>query len=202
MMGEVEKGKIVHTGGARAGDSIVLTKGIAIEGTSILAREATDALTRAGVEQEVIQRARNFLFSPGISVVKDALAACSSVEVHSLHDPTEGGLATGLWKVARAAGVGILLERERVPVLAECQAFCEALGLDPLGLLASGALLVTLPPGEVPGLLAALRESGIEAWEIGRVTRAEEGLRMVTASGSHPLPWFERDELARFLSPS
>ena len=190
MMGEVEKGKEVHTGGARDGDSIVLTKGIALEGSSLLARDAPEALAEAGVDQTTIASARELLFSPGISVVNDALTACSAVRVHSLHDPTEGGLATGLAEVAKAAGVGLAVEDGSIPILPECAEICRALGLDPLGLLASGALLITLPPEEVPQLLRALEDAGTVAFEIGRVTGPEEGLQIIRGH-----------ELARFLTP-
>ena len=167
MLGEVEKGKLVHTGGAVDGDSIVVTKGIALEGTSLLARDAAETLSDSGVTGETLSRARDLLFTPGISVVKDALVACSAVRVHSLHDPTEGGLATALWEVAHAAGVGLAVEEGSIPVLPECAEVCQALDLSPLGLLASGALLVTLPPEDVPRLVTTLDgggDRGIRDW--------------------------------------
>jgi len=201
MLGEVEKGKQVHTSGAVDGDSIVVTKGIALEGTALLARDWSEAMADAVVGEKTIARARELLFSPGISVVKDALAACAAVRVHSLHDPTEGGLATGLWEVARAAGVGLAIEEGSVPVLPECSEICRQLDLDPLGLLASGALLITLPPEDVPTLLSALIKEGIDAYEIGRVMDSEEGVSIIRGHELEPLPRFERDELARFLSP-
>ncbi len=201
MLGEVEKGKQITTGGAREGDSIVVTKGIAIEGTALLARDAPDDLARAGIPGETVAKARDLLFSPGISVVRDALMACAAVEVHSLHDPTEGGLATGLAEVARAAGVGLAVEEGSVPVLPESLDICEALGLDPLGLLSSGALLITLAPENVPALVTALEREGIDAYEIGHVTGPEEGVSMISTTAHElvPLPSFERDELARWF---
>ena len=201
MLGDVEKGKQVHTGGAMDGDSIVVTKGIALEGTALLARDWSEALADAVVGEKTIARARELLFSPGISVVKDALATCAAVRVHSLHDPTEGGLATGLWEVARSAGVGLAIEEGSVPILPECSEICRQLDLDPLGLLASGALLITLPPEDVPALLSALIKEGIDAYEIGRVMGPEEGVSIIRGHELEPLPWFERDELARFFSP-
>ena len=201
MLGEVEKGKMVHTGGATEGDSIIVTKGVALEGTSLLAREAMDTLTQAGVDTDTVSRAKDLLFYPGISVVKDALTACATVRVHSLHDPTEGGLATGLWEVTRAAGVGLAIEEGSIPLLPECDEICQALGLNPLGLLASGALIITLPPEEVPRLLSSLEREGIEAFEIGQITAPEEGVQMISGHELEPLPRFERDELARFFSP-
>ena len=200
MLGEVHPDRLVRTGGAQEGDSIVLTKGIAIEGTALLARDCGDALRRAGVPQPVIDRASTFLVNPGISVVTDCRIAVAAARVHSLHDPTEGGLITGLREVARASGLGLAIEEGSLPVLPQCQTICQALGLDPLGLLASGALLITLAAGDVPALLSALGREGIVGWEIGQILAPEEGLIMIGAQGEVPLPEFHRDELARYFS--
>ena len=200
MLGEVEKEQLVHTGGAQEGDSIVITKGIAIEGTALLARDCAEVLRQTGVDEAVIDQASTLLHKPGISVITDARIACGSVRVHSLHDPTEGGLITGLREVAQASGLGLAIEADSVPILPECQAVCKALGLDPLGLLASGTLLITLPAGEVPKLLSALAKEGILGWEIGQMIAPEEGLIMISAEGEVPLPMFPRDELARYFS--
>ena len=200
MLGEVQKGKAISTGGAKDGDSIVLTKGIALEGTSVLAHETSEALAKAGVTQETIAGAKQLLFSPRISVVQEARVACSIVSVNSLHDPTEGGLATGLWEVAAAAGVGMEIDEASIPFLPESREICKALGLDPLGLLASGSLVITLPRADVPRLLSALEAEGIAASEIGHVTRASKEVHLIGAGTRVPLPRFERDELARYLS--
>ncbi|MBI4310811.1 MAG: hydrogenase expression/formation protein, partial [Chloroflexi bacterium] len=200
MLGETQKERVVRTGGAQVGDAVVLTKGIAIEGTSVLAREAADALALAGLSGEVIERAKGLLFQPGISVVKEALAACEGFHVHSMHDPTEGGLATGLREVALAAGVGLEVDAGAIPVLPETQAVCRALGLDPLGLLASGALLLTLPVGESARMVDALARMDVTSAVIGRVTPKERGVRLVGEEGVRDMPQFARDELARYLS--
>ena len=199
MLGEVEKDRLVTTAGARPGDAVLLTKGIAVEGTSILARERDLLLAERGVTPEVRARARDFLHRPGISVLPDARIALEAASVHAMHDPTEGGLATGLLELALAAGVGLRIERSALPILPECRALCEALGLDPLGVIASGALLLTCPAGEAERLVAAWRTAGIPGWIIGAVTRPEEGLRLVSDTGEVPLPRFARDEVARLF---
>ncbi len=200
MLGEVEQDKLILTGGAQEGDSIVVTKGIAIEGTALLAREKASQLLQAGMSQEEIDKAAFLLSVPGISVLHDARVACASSQVHSMHDVTEGGLVTGLREVAKASGLGLAIEESSVPILSECQEVCEALGLDPLGLLASGALLITLPTADVPGLLTSLEGEGINGFEIGTMIEAAEGLQMVEFHGETPLPEFSRDELARYMS--
>jgi hydrogenase maturation factor len=200
MLGEVERDRLIRVGGAREGDSIVITKGVAIEGTALLARECRSALLTAGVAPEAIDKGATFLMVPGISIITEARIALESARVHCLHDPTEGGLITGLREVARASGLGLAVEEGSIPVLPECQLICDVLGLNPLGLLASGSLLITLPAADVPGLLAALDRQGIDGWEIGQMTAPEEGLLMISHQGEVPLPEFSRDELARYLS--
>ena len=200
LLGEVAKDRVVLSSGAQIGDSIVLTQGVAIEGTSILAHEAEDALVAAGVTQDVIARAKSFLFTPGISVAKAASIACDTVDVHAMHDPTEGGVATALLELAAAANVGVTVDAESIPVLPECRAICDALTLDPLGLIASGALLATLPSPEAERLIAALSQEGIPASVVGSVTPASEGLQFTLGGVNRPLPTFERDELARFFA--
>ena len=200
MLGEVTRDQLITTGGAQEGDSIVITRGIAIEGASILARDQGEQLAAAGVSPGAIEVARQYLYQPGISVVDAARIACSIADIHSLHDPTEGGLFTGLREVAYASGMGIAVEQSSIPVLPECEEICRALGIDPMGLLASGCLLITLPAAQAPALLKALDESEIFSCEVGQVISPEEGLVMVGYEGEVPLPEFSRDELARYIS--
>ena len=200
MLGELEnRGQMVLTGGAQDGDSIIVTSGIAIEGTAILAGEYGDSLRYAGVDSEIIARATGYLDDPGISVVAAAQALCATGAVHSLHDVTEGGLITALREVATASELGLVVEVESVPLLPECAVICRALAIDPLGLLGSGALIATLPASEAPGALRALDRIGVNGWEIGQMMEQEDGLWMIDRSGERDLPEFRRDELARFL---
>ena len=200
MLGEVERDRLIATGGAQEGDSIVVTKGLAIEGTSVLSRDYADELRVAGVAGSVIDKSAMLLDTLGISVVKEA-QICAQLEVHSLHDITEGGLITALHEVATASGLGVAVEEDSVPVLPETTEVCSALGLHPMGLLASGAMLVTLHPLSTPTLLRSLEQKGIDAWEIGQMIPLEEGRVLFARSGEEvPLPVFPRDELARYLS--
>ena len=199
MLGEVPKARAVLTSGARPGDSIVLTKAIAVEGTSILAREAAGDLLERGVALDTVNRAKDYLFSPGISVVHEAAIACDTVDVHAMHDPTEGGLSGGLVEMAAAANVGLLIDMDAVPVLSECREICDVLGLDPFGLIASGSLLTALPSDEVGTLKCVLAREGISATEIGTVTEPTDGLKVRADGTVSDLPTFQRDELARWF---
>ena len=200
MLGEVERDRLITTGGAQEGDSIVVTKGLAIEGTALLARDCPRELRQAGVPESVIVKSAAMLDTHGISVILDAQIS-TQLPVHSLHDITEGGLFTALHEVAVASGLGLAVEEGSVPVLPETDEVCTALGLHPMGLLGSGAMLVTLHPQYTPALLHALERAGINAWEIGQMIPAEEERVLFTRDGEElPLPVFQRDELARYFS--
>ena len=200
MLGELEDpGRLVSTGGARDGDSIIVTRGVAIEGTAILAREYGDLLRDKGVDERAISGAAGYLDDPGISVVAAAHALCDGGDMHSLHDVTEGGLITALREVATASDLGLVMEKESVPLLPECAEICAALAIDPLGLLGSGALIATLPAPAVPAALRALDRIGVIGWEIGQMMEKEAGLWLIDRSGERILPEFPRDELGRFL---
>ena len=199
MLGEVEKGRLITTGGARPGDDILLTKAIAIEGTSILARERGGEL--AGLfGEEILRRCRNLAETPGISVLEDARIAMREGRVHSMHDPTEGGLANALHEVAAAADVGLVVEEDRIPILDECRILCRHYGLDPLGLIASGSLLIMVDPADSARITRSLEEAGVPAAIIGRVTGKEEGVKFRREGRIRDLPRFGRDEITKILS--
>ena len=201
MLGEVEPDRLITTGGAKEGDSIVVTKGLAIEGTAILARDCAEQLARAGVPSSVIESSAALLHAPGISVLKEARIASTQNTVHAMHDVTEGGLVTALHEISEASGLGLAIEEGSVPVLPETELTCNAVGLDPLGLLGSGALLIALPAPDAPGLLRELERAGLDAWEIGQMLPPEEGRILFSRSGDEvTLPVFQRDELARFFA--
>jgi len=197
MVGEVPADRVIRTAGAKVGDAVILTKGIAIEGTALLAREFAPRLRARGYGEAFLTRARGYLRDPGIGVLRDARVAVAAAPVTAMHDPTEGGLATGLHELAAAAGVGLRIKATAIPVLSEAAALCKEFGLDPLGTIASGALLVTCPEAAVADLVQALQGSGILAGRIGQVLPPEEGVMLVTPAGARPLPVFARDEIAR-----
>ena len=206
MIGEVAPAGLVRSSGARPGDDVVLTKGVAIEGAAIIAKEracsegvrtpdaASGVLTP--LPKRLLNRAKRFLHDPGISVVRDARIA-ARIGCHAMHDPTEGGLMMGAWELAEASGCGIEIDLAAVPVLPESAALCEAVGLDVYRTIASGALLAAVPPATTKRLLRAYARAGIPAAVIGRITRDERLIR--TPEGGQLLKPVARDEIARLF---
>ncbi|MCD6416451.1 MAG: AIR synthase family protein [Planctomycetes bacterium] len=201
MLGEVEEQRLIRKENIRPGDRVLLTKGVPVEGTAIMAREMGAEL-EGEFPAPLVARGRAFLDDPGISIVREALAACEAGEVHAMHDPTEGGLATALWELAEAAGCGLRVQKEQIPILEPGGTFCRHFGLDPLGTIASGALLICAPPQAAPGISAAIRQFGLKCVDVGEVLPAEEGVTLQQGGGVLPMPRFDQDEITRLFDSS
>jgi len=199
MLGEVSPKRLVRKTRIAIGDLILLTRSAAIEGTAILAREKSERL-RGRVDANLLARAARFLLEPGISIVGAALAAANVGEaVHAMHDPTEGGLATGLFELVAPAGLGLQVIRELIPIAPETDAICNTLALDPLKLIASGALLIAVARDSADSVLKAVEAAGVPVVVIGEVRAAAEGITIVTNGVVEPVSPPVRDEIARAL---
>ena len=202
MLGEVAPDRLVRKTRIAIGDQILLTQGVAIEGTAILAREKAERL-RDRIGADVLARAARFLIDPGISVVSAALRAADVGDaVHAMDDPTEGGLAMGLVELVTPAGLGLRVTREHIPVFPETDTICRALGLDPLKLIASGALLIAVAPDKVDAVLTVIRTTGIPVAVIGEVRPPSENITIMANGNIEPLTPAVRDEIARAFEGS
>jgi hydrogenase expression/formation protein HypE len=192
MLGLAEAGRFVATGGVIPGNVVVQVGPAPVEGAAVLAEEAAGRL--GGMDTAVRAAARAAFDRPGISVVEPALLA-ARLGATALHDPTEGGLATGLHELADASGVRIRIDRRAVLWFEPGLAVCRALGADPWSTLASGTLLSAFPAATVEVALQALAEQGYAAAAIGE---AEPGSGVRDAAG-RPIPRCDRDEVDRVL---
>jgi hydrogenase maturation factor len=157
MLGEAGKGELVKNGDISEGDLLYMTKAVAIEATSIMALARREEVI--GVFGESFyRRCVRFLEDPGISVVRDALRARTSARVSGMHDPTEGGVLSGAYEMARGSGVGLRLELGRVPVYEETSKLCSHFGISPFSSIASGSLLIAVPERERGALEMAFAE--------------------------------------------
>ena len=199
MLGETAPGDLIEPGRARPGDVLLLTKGLAIEGTALLARERRDHLIPV-LGADGVRAAADLMHHPGISIVRDAELAREAGGVTALHDPTEGGFATAVRELAAASGTGAEIDADAIPILPETRAVADALGLDPLGLLASGALLISATPDAVPGIRQRVEAAGIPVSVVGRLTDEPSAFALESAGVRRDLPSFIVDEVARELA--
>jgi len=192
MMGFSPEHRFLRTGGVQVGDLVVQAGVAPVEAAAVLAAEMNPRLD--AVDPEVLALARQAIARPGISVV-DAALLSTDAGATALHDPTEGGLSTGLHELADASGVQIRVDEAAVLWFEPGRAVCYALGADPWGALASGALLAAFPPDRAADACRLLGNRGIPARIIGRAVAGSGVLR----SDRSPLPTFAHDEVARVL---
>jgi hydrogenase expression/formation protein HypE len=200
LLGEVEKDKLVKTSGAKVNDVLILTKGIFIEGTSIIAREKEELLLSKGLDQKFINKCKQFLHDPGISIYKDALIANANFKINSMHDITEGGLATGIAEIAIASDLGALIYEDCIKILPEPAKLSRIFNLNPYGTISSGSLLISINEKEATKLVDTLRNGGIDAEIIGKMVEKNEGLKILTENDkTQPLLFSEVDEILKIF---
>jgi hydrogenase maturation factor len=197
MHGLLAVPRIIGSAGARAGDLVLMTKAAGLEGTAILAAERGRELARR-VPGRVLRAARSFWCRPGISVMREALAG-ARLGVSAMHDPTEGGVRAALHEMAYASSHRLVIDLDRIPVRPETDRLCRCFGIDPLGVIGSGALLATISPARTQRLLQAWKRQGVPAAVIGSVERGR-GVRALSGGRAVRFPWIAQDEVVKALA--
>ena len=180
-IGETQNKRFVRTSGAKKGDSVIVTKGAAIEGTAILAYEL-DNLLAGKIGKKMVEKAKQFIKMT--SVVKDALTAVEATGVHAMHDATEGGIAGGLQEIAWASNVGLIAHEDKVNVYSETQAICRALDIDPLRTISSGTLIISAEAKKAEKTVENLKQRGIPASVVGAILDKKEGAYVIRKNGT------------------
>lgn len=198
MIGEVGHDDLVTPLGANPGDRILLTKGVPIEATAILAREFPERLS-IGLSEDEINQARSFLSDPGINVLPDAQIAVKAGKITAMHDPTEGGLSAALWELAEASSRCLYIDPSAIHIPSLSARICQILHLDPMASISSGALLLTVHRDDSNTVQKALMKEGILCSEIGVVESGPVSVWMKTENGRRKMPRPTRDEIAKLF---
>lgn len=166
--GVVQKDAYRTLKSAKAGQDIVLSKWIGLEGTASLAK---------GYRQELLERYPAYLveeaesFDRLLSIIPEAATAMKS-SVCAMHDASEGGIFATLWELAEGAGVGLTVDLKKLPIRQETVEVCEYLGANPYELKSGGCLIMTTEDGL--GLVSALESEGIPAVVVGKLTDSND----------------------------
>jgi len=157
---------------SKPGNELILVNEAAIEGTAVLALDMEDRLLKAGISQRTIEKSKALIDK--ISIIEDALTA-ANIGVDAMHDPTEGGVIGAMVEMALASGLEIEADASLINVMKETSEICDALAINPLALLSSGALLVSAN-SETSTMLR--NKLGKRAMTIGRFKRGGIGLTL------------------------
>lgn len=200
MLGIAENEEYVSSSNAQPDNALILTKGVAIEGTAILATERANDL-RPKLAENVIEQAQQFINQ--LSVVPEAMEAMTTGAVTAMHDPTEGGVANGIYELADASGVGFIIDRSALKIHEETRHICQVLEINPLNLIASGAMLIAVDRTQTNNVIEVLQNAGISAATIGRLVVDPKIRNIIEPDGSiHPLPQPKEDALWNALTKS
>lgn len=188
-IGLVDKETEISASMACSGDVILLSGSMGDHGITILTQ-------RAGLSMQGRLQSDTMALH---DLVREMLKIKPGA-IHTLRDPTRGGVATTLNEIAEAAGVGIELDEEKIPLHDEVAAACEILGMDPLYLANEGKCLALVQADSARNILQVMRSmpEGAEAAIIGKVTEAPAGRvvlktiaggsRIVSPLSGEPLP--------------
>jgi hydrogenase expression/formation protein HypE len=190
-IGRAPKGRYVTSKGAKVGDDILITKGVGIEATAILARDFGHRLPFTIDAHEIAG------FTKQLSVVAEGLVAAEH-GVHAMHDITEGGLLGAVREICYASRVGAEIREADVAIPQLTKAICEHFELDPLKLLSSGSMLIVAPEGQA--LIKKLQAIAIPAFAVGKVTAGDHPVLIRTTGERVPIVSHVEDELWRFFN--
>jgi hydrogenase expression/formation protein HypE len=189
-IGIVAEGVEISATKAQAGDKIILSGSMGDHGITIMTRRAGIALS-GNLQSDTMALH---------TLVQKLLSGLPAGSIHTLRDPTRGGVATSLCEIAGSSGLMIEIEEQRILVRPEVRAACEILGLDPLYLANEGKCLTVVAPEIAEQALAIFHgcPEGREAAIIGTVTPGVRGrvalkttiggTRVITPLHGAPLP--------------
>lgn len=151
------------------GDRIVITKGVGIEGTGIIAFEKEEEiLTQLG--KNILDEAK--LLLDKTSVVKDGLVANKYAK--GMHDVTEGGILGAVWETSSLYNLGAEIDYKKIKIHKSTQEICKYFSIDPLKLISSGTMLIIVSQENVHNLIEDLKKNNIPAFDIGQLTKNPE----------------------------
>ena len=185
----------ILTRGARIGDHVLVTKGIALEGTGILASDFTHAAKKLGLSDDDLEQAKTLM--EDVSVIPEALILAEH-GASSMHDVTRGGLLETLMEIALLSDTGIEIQFEKIPIHTIVHRFAKAFGYNPLKMISSGTLAATISPENLAMAKKELNQQGIVFADIGIVTDGK-GVKIIHGEEivHHKEIRPEEDELAR-----
>lgn len=165
---------------AKAGDKIIVTKGPAIEAAGIFATMFPRLLARE-FGSEFAKKSQELFYKQ--SVVEDAMTAVNigvrDKGVSAMHDATECGLWGGLHEIVQAAGLGMRINKELIPVAANVDKICKYFDIDPYKSISEGTLIILCREHKAQEVINALLSNGISASIVGDLVEAKYGMILV-----------------------
>lgn len=178
-----------------AGDYIMVSKSVGLEGSGIIACDFGEQLKDVLTEEE-LERAVSFLDM--VSVVKEGVAA-GTVGTHGMHDITEGGIMGAIWEMCQIAHKGAMVWEDEIPVEPEVKKICSHFGIDPMRLISSGAMVIVVPQDRKDDMLEAMEKAGVQCSIVGRIEEESFGIMRTSQQGTFEIEPPYADEIYKVV---
>jgi hydrogenase expression/formation protein HypE len=175
-VGVIEAEVNISASNAQVGDKVIVSGSIGDHGTTVMiARGELDLETDIASDTASL----NYLVA---DMIDEAVKIGAVDAIHSLRDPTRGGVATTLNEIAMDSNVYIEIREDLIPVREEVKGACEILGLDPLYVANEGKLIAVISGAFADRILARMKENehGGGACIIGEVKTEPQGIVSLT----------------------
>ena len=182
------KDKYVTPTMAQPGDAVIVTKGAAIEAAGLFAVTFPNKIAEK-YGQEFSKKAEEIFWQ--MSVVDDAMIAASvgvrENGITTMHDATECGVWGGLFEIAQASKVGMVIDKEKIILDDKVDKICQMYNIDPYSSISEGTLLATCRPHKAREVIDRLKDNGIAASIVGEVVDKAEGMNVFENNVKHEL---------------
>jgi hydrogenase expression/formation protein HypE len=173
---------------AQPGDALIITKGPAVETVGIFANLFPNYIAE-NLGSEIAEKGRELFYK--MSTVDDALTAVSvgyrEEGVRAMHDATECGILGGVYEMAQASNVGVILYKDKIPVYEGVLEICKLFNIEPYSAISEGTLIISAVGDKADEVVRRLREKGIPAEIVGEFLPREKGMWLVDKDGQRPL---------------
>ena len=188
MMAVAPEKEYITSSMSKLGDTVMMTKGVAIATTAILAKVFPETIEK-NFGLSFLKNAQQYLQQ--FSVVDDALTAASvglrSNGVTAMHDVTEGGLLGALYELCEASNVGLEVDLSKVIITEEAKQICELFKISPYWTLSEGTLILTVKPEKTLAVQQALDLKGIKNVVVGKIIDKRKGRWIISEGKRKPM---------------
>ncbi|MHA1269015.1 MAG: AIR synthase family protein [Candidatus Helarchaeota archaeon] len=172
VFGFVSKDKLIVPSGAQIGDKVIITKGAAIEATTILAIQYEKGLEKE-YGSKLVKNAKDMFYD--MTVIKESIIARDVGGVTAMHDATEGGVLGGIFEVANASNIGMEIHKDQILLSDEAKKICGFFEIDPFYSISEGSLVITAHEDKADDVIKALKKEGILATIVGECKEKSYG---------------------------
>lgn len=188
MIGMGQDDAYVTSAMSQAGDSVIVTKSIAIEAAAIFATSFPEHVEK-NLGTDLLKKGQDLFYR--MSTVDESIEASKfglrDKGITSMHDATEGGILGALYEVADASGNGIMIKKDSLPLYSEVKEITNLFGMDPYHSISEGALVITVKSERAEKFVKRLNSIGVDSAIVGEIKEKKFGKKILEKGETNEL---------------